>query len=124
MSNFLERVKELIRAGDVMISEHGYDEIIDNSLSPGCGALGCDLYTEVVMMTQRKKLKYVHEGQYVAEVEVELVEDGTGWSPYIGVEDALKLDDVRDALRNGKLAEAAKYGKIFELRPVSPPMPA
>ena len=76
------------------------------------------------MMTRRKKLKYVHEGQYVAEVEVELVEDGTGWSPYIGVEDALKLDDVRDALRNGKLAEAAKYGKIYELRPVSLSMPA
>jgi len=33
LSNFLERVKELIRAGDVMISEHGYDELIDDGLT-------------------------------------------------------------------------------------------
>ncbi len=50
------------------------------------------------MMKQRKKAKYVHEGQYVAEVHVELLEDETGWSPYLSVEDAYKLDDVRDAL--------------------------
>ena len=29
-------------------------------------------------MKQRKKLKFVHEGQYVAEVEVALLEDDTG----------------------------------------------
>jgi len=70
-------------------------------------------------MNQRKKSKYVHEGQYVAEVEVELVEDNTGWSPYLSVADAYKLDDVRDALRQGDLASAAKYGRIYELRPVA-----
>ncbi len=70
-------------------------------------------------MKQRKKSKYVHEGQYVAEVEVALVEDDTGWSPYISVEDAYKLDDVKDALRQGDLETAAKYGRIYELRPVA-----
>lgn len=70
-------------------------------------------------MKQRKKLKYVHEGQYVAEVEVELLEDETGWSPYLSVEDAYKLDDVRDALRRRDLESAAKYGRIYELRPVA-----
>ncbi len=70
-------------------------------------------------MKQRKKLKYLHEGQYVAEVEVALLEDETGWSPYISVEDAYKLDDVRDALRHNDLASAAKYGRIYELRPVA-----
>ena len=70
-------------------------------------------------MNQRKKSKYVHEGQYVAEIEVELVEDDTGWSPYLSVADAYKLDDVRDALRQGDLASAAKYGRIYELRPVA-----
>ena len=68
-------------------------------------------------MKQRKKLKYVHEGQYVAEVDVELLEDETGWSPYLSVEDAYKLDDVRDALRRGDIEAAAKYGRIYELRP-------
>jgi len=70
-------------------------------------------------MKQRKKAKYVHEGQYVAEVEVFLVEDDSSWSPYLSVEDAYKLDDVRDALRQGDLESAAKYGRIFELRPVA-----
>jgi len=71
-------------------------------------------------MALRKKVKCVHEGQYVAEVEVELVEDDTGWSPYISVDDAFKLDDVREALRNGDLKSAAKYGRIYELRQVAP----
>lgn len=76
------------------------------------------------MMRNRKKVKYLHEGRYVAEVEVEVVEDDTGWSPYIRVEDALKLDDVRAALRNGDLLSAAKFGQIYELHPVSPSMMA
>jgi len=70
-------------------------------------------------MKQRKKSKHVYEGQYVAEVDVELLEDETGWSPYLSVEDAYKLDDVRDALRRRDLESAAKYGRIYELRPVT-----
>lgn len=70
-------------------------------------------------MKQRKKIKYVHEGRFVAEVEVKLLEDDTGWSPYLSVEDAYKLDDVRDAIRHGDLESAAKYARIYELRPVA-----
>jgi hypothetical protein len=70
-------------------------------------------------MEKREKSKYVHEGQYVAEVEVVLVEDETGWSPYLRVEDAYKLDDVREALRKGDLEAAAKFGRIYELHPVA-----
>jgi hypothetical protein len=72
------------------------------------------------MMVPRKKVKCVHEGQYVAEVEVELMEDDTGWSPYISVDDAFRLDDVREALRHGDLESAAKYGRIYELHLVAP----
>ena len=39
----------------------------------------------------------------MAEVEVDLTEDETEWSPYLSIEDACKLDDVRDALRRGDL---------------------
>lgn len=67
----------------------------------------------------RRKSKYVHEGRYVAEVVVGLLEDDTGWSPYLSVEDACKLDDVREALRQGDLESAAKYGRIYELCPVA-----
>ncbi len=69
-------------------------------------------------MKHRKKIKYIHEGHYVAEVEVDLLEDDTGWSPYLSVDDAYKLDDVRDAIRQGDLESAAKYGQVYELRPV------
>ncbi len=70
-------------------------------------------------MRKRKKVKYIHEGRYVAEVEVELLVDQTGWSPYISLEDAFKLDDVRDALRQGDLRSAARHGQIYELRQVT-----
>ncbi|MDN3551902.1 hypothetical protein CK501_08325 [Halovibrio salipaludis] len=70
-------------------------------------------------MAQRVKTKYVHEGKYVAEVEVALIEDNTQWSPYLSVDDAYKLDDVRDALREGDLDAAARYGRIYEMRPVA-----
>lgn len=72
-------------------------------------------------MKRRTKTKYVHEGQYVAEVEVYLIDDNAGWSPYLSVEDAYKLDDVRVALRQGDLDSAARYGRIYELRPVAHP---
>ncbi len=70
-------------------------------------------------MRKRKKVKYIHEGHYVAEVEVELLEDETGWSPYISVNDAFKMDDVRDALRRGDVKEASQYGQIYELHRVA-----
>jgi hypothetical protein len=71
-------------------------------------------------MKRRQKMKYVHEGKYVAEVQIALIEDETEWSPYLSVEDAYKLDDVRDALRQGDLDAAARHGRIYELRPVAP----
>jgi len=70
-------------------------------------------------MKRRKKTKYIHEGRYVAEIHVEVVEDEGGWSPYLSIDDAYRLDDVRDALRQGDLNSAAKYGRIYELRPVA-----
>lgn len=59
-------------------------------------------------MRKRRHTKLVHEGQYVAEVEVELTEMDEGWSPYSSLEDAYKLDDVRTALRRGDLKTAAR----------------
>ena len=70
-------------------------------------------------MTKRKKVKLVHVGRYVAEVDVELVEDETGWSPYLSIDDAQRLDDVRSALKRGDLAAAAAVARVYELRPVA-----
>ncbi len=69
-------------------------------------------------MRVRKRKKYIHEGQYVAAVEVEVIEDETSWSPYLSIEEAYKLDDVREALRNGDLAAAATYGEVFRMEHV------
>jgi hypothetical protein len=67
----------------------------------------------------RKASEFIREGKYAADVSVELIEDDTGWSPYLSPEDAHKLDTVRLALRRGDIAEASKYGRVFELTPVS-----
>jgi hypothetical protein len=69
-------------------------------------------------MTTTRRTKLVHEGDYVAEVVVELVEDDTGWSPYLSLEDAYKLDDVRDALRRGDIKAACRLARVFALTPV------
>lgn len=70
-------------------------------------------------MDSRKHTKLVHEGKYVAEVEVELINTEKGWSPYISLDDAMKLDDVRDALRTGDLQRAKKLAKVYLLSPVA-----
>lgn len=70
-------------------------------------------------MKKKHHSKLVHEGQYVAEVEVELLETDEGWSPYLSLEDAYKLDDVRGALRRGDIKRAAQIARVFTLTPVA-----
>jgi len=70
-------------------------------------------------MEKRRHIKLVHEGQYVAQVEVKLIETDEGWSPYLSLEDAYKLDDVRDALRRGDLKSAMRLSRVFNLTPVA-----
>jgi len=45
--------------------------------------------------------------------------DETGWASYLCLEDVYKLDEVRNALRQGDIKAASKYGKIYELRQVT-----
>ena len=71
------------------------------------------------MQTKRTKHKLVHEGEYVAELDVEVIEDDSGWSPYLSLEDANRLDDVRSALRRGDIKTAARLARIFTLTPVA-----
>jgi hypothetical protein len=70
-------------------------------------------------MTTRRRTKYIHEGRYVAEVDVDLLEDDAGWSPYLAVDDACRLDDVREALRRGDLSAAAALARVYTLEPVA-----
>lgn len=70
-------------------------------------------------MKKKQNTKLVHEGQYVAEVDVELLDTDEGWSPYLSLDDAYKLDDVRDALRRGDIQRAAQIARVFTLTPVA-----
>ncbi|MBM4430320.1 MAG: hypothetical protein FJ026_08260 [Chloroflexi bacterium] len=78
-------------------------------------------------MTSKKRVsKLVHEGSYVAQVEVELIYTHEGWSPYLSLDDAQRLDDVRESLRRGEIEAAqpgvqqragSRIGAIWKVRP-------
>jgi hypothetical protein len=70
-------------------------------------------------MNTHPHTKLIHEGQYAAEVDVNLIETDEGWSPYLSLEDAQKLDEVRKALRRGDLKRASQLARVFQLLPVS-----
>jgi hypothetical protein len=69
----------------------------------------------------KKTTKLVREGNYTADVPVELIEDDTAWSPYLSIDDVRKLDAVRLALRRGDVAEASRYGRVSETTPAEEP---
>ena len=71
-------------------------------------------------MTRHSQTKFIHEGQYAAEVDVQLIEEEDAWSPYLSLEDAKKLDEVRRALRQVDLKRASELARVFELTPVRP----
>ncbi len=70
-------------------------------------------------MKKKQHTKIVREGNYLAEVNVELLETDESWSPYLSLSDAYKLDDVREALRNKDINRALEIAKIYILKPVS-----
>ena len=45
-------------------------------------------------MSDKSTKRLVREGEFVAEVDVTLVEAEGGWTPYVSSEDAYRLDDV------------------------------
>ncbi len=64
-------------------------------------------------MRKRHHKKLVHEENYVAEVDIELIDTDEGWSPY------LSFEDVRESLRRGDLAAASRLARVFTLTPVA-----
>lgn len=70
-------------------------------------------------MNTRKLTKLVHAGHFAAEVVITIIDSEDEWAPYISLDDALKLDKVREALLAGDLATASQYGKVYKLTPVA-----
>lgn len=68
----------------------------------------------------RSTTKLVREGDLVAEVNVRLLDDAGAWSPALSVDDATKLDDVRQALRSGDLRRASQLADhVYRLTPLA-----
>ncbi len=70
-------------------------------------------------VTQRSMTRLVREGEFVAEVTVNVLDAEGGWSPYLSLEDAYKLDEVREALRDGDVHRAVRMAhRVYRLMPV------
>jgi hypothetical protein len=74
--------------------------------------------TEADMSTNTTQ-RLVREGEFVAEVDVTLVETEDSWAPHLSLEDAYKLDDVRAALRTGDVKAASRLAtRVYRLTPL------
>jgi hypothetical protein len=70
-------------------------------------------------MSARSAKRLVREGEFVAEVDVMLIETDDGWTPHLSLEDAYKLDNVRDALQTGDLKAASRLAtRVYRLTPL------
>ena len=73
-------------------------------------------------MTVKQCTRLVREGEFAAEVGVQLIEGADAWSPYLSVADACRLDDVRDALRAGDMQRASHIAtRVYRLTPIQKP---
>ena len=71
-------------------------------------------------MSTTQSTRLVRVGELIAEVQVDLLETEGGWSPYLSLEDANRLDDVREALRTGDLDRASRLSDhIYRLMPLA-----
>jgi hypothetical protein len=59
-------------------------------------------------MRKKRHTKFLHEGKYVAEVDIELIDTDESWSPYLSLVDAQRLNEIRVALRIGDLVSIVK----------------
>ena len=61
-------------------------------------------------MTIKPVKRLIREGALAAEVDIELIEEEGGWTPYFFVDDAYKLDDVRVGLRTSDIKRISSPG--------------
>ncbi|WP_099239310.1 hypothetical protein [Synechococcus sp. BDU 130192] len=69
-------------------------------------------------MNTKTQTKIIRQGDYLAEVQITLTYTDHDWSPYLSLEEAEKLDNLRLALQNKDLQVASKLAKIYHLTPV------
>ncbi|MBE9175062.1 hypothetical protein IQ225_06630 [Synechocystis salina LEGE 06155] len=69
-------------------------------------------------MNTKVQTKIIHEGDYMAEIQVELTYTDHDWSPYLSLTEAQKLDQLRLALRQNDIKTASGLARIYRLTPV------
>ncbi|MBE9242572.1 hypothetical protein [Synechocystis salina] len=69
-------------------------------------------------MNTKVQTKIIHEGDYMAEIQVELTYTNHDWSPYLSLAEAQKLDQLRLALRQNDIKTASRLARIYHLTPV------
>ena len=70
-------------------------------------------------MRRRQSVELIREGRYAAEIDIELAYSDEPWSPTMSLEDGLKLERVRSALRRGDLETISADARVFELLPLA-----
>lgn len=65
-------------------------------------------------MVWNKKARQNRDGEYLVECEGDAQH-----LPYLSLDDAFKLDDVREALRRGDVKTASRRARLFTLNPVA-----
>ena len=63
-------------------------------------------------------LQMVYGDGYVPEVDISLIDTDQGWTPCITMEDAYKIDEVRESLRKCDIERISKMAWVFTLTPV------
>mgnify|MGYP003481906597 CR=1 FL=1 len=81
--------------------------------------MGRDM-AQTTNMSTKPTTRLVREGDFAAEVDVELIEAEGGWAPYLSLDDAYRLDEVRQALRSGDVQLATRLAsRVYRLLPVT-----
>jgi len=70
-------------------------------------------------METRRHTKLLQESDFVAQVQVDLIDSEEGGAIPVA-EDVRKLDDVRLALRRGDVEAALRLAKVYRLTPSRP----
>jgi hypothetical protein len=63
---------------------------------------------EKAHMSTKATERLVREGDFVAEVDVHLIEADGGWALSLSLDDTYRLDAMREALRSGDLRRASQ----------------
>jgi len=69
-------------------------------------------------MTTHTNRTLIRDGDLVAEVQVLLSDDHEDWGPTMSLDDAAKVDRVRQAMRQKNYDEVRMLAKLYRLVPV------